>query len=84
MRVPLRRNSRGSSAHGLVWEFAQHGLPLEAVGAAVEALEQAILSCTNAKAMKSAAIEKWAAALDNMLLRCRSYGSSQGYTQARG
>ena len=54
-------------------EFLQHGLALEAVSAAIEALEQAILSCANAKASRSAATERWAAALDEALGAVKRY-----------
>ena len=82
LRIPAKRKDQAliDSGHALVVdaqpmknEFERHGLPLETVRATVEGLEQAILSCTNAKAMRSAAVEKWDAALDKTLRTVKRY-----------
>jgi hypothetical protein len=52
-----------TSAEPLKSEFLKHGLALEEVLEAVEALETAIVNYTNAKAARSAAIAEWNSAM---------------------
>ena len=78
--LPARRSDRtlidtgrafAVEAEPLTEEFAKHGIKIEAITAAVNALEEAIRSGANARAARKAGREKWTSTLEEALMNAK-------------
>jgi hypothetical protein len=81
-RIPDNRSDRALIHAGRAFsvdvepmrkDFAKHGISPETMSASVDALEQALLACSDARAKRSTAAQKWDTVLGEMLNMLKRY-----------